>query len=356
LFKTSTGLEQFLYYSLINIPDSPTANSFFKSPDNRLNYVYQPLVSIITVNYNQPEMTVAMLDSIRNLAYPNLEIFVVDNGSKSNPIPALEAQFPEIIGIRSDENLGFAGGNNLAVPKARGELIFFVNNDTELADGLIEKLVACFDTIPKLGAVSPLIMYYPGPETDGKNIIQFLGATKVNSFTARNRTLAVGEENIGQYRNKIAYPSPYAHGAAMMVPARVIKEVGAMSNLFFLYYEELDWCDRIRAGGYQVYIEPKAEIFHKESVSTGKTSPLKTYYLNRNRIYFMRRNRTSLEIMAFYCFLLVFTIPKNLLMFAIKGQWDHFKAFTRAIKWNFTRADRKHQEDHQPVNTFFEHA
>ena len=318
--------------------------------------MYQPLVSIITVNYNQPEMTVAMLDSIRNLAYPNLEVFVVDNGSKQNPIPALEVQFPEIIGIRSDENLGFAGGNNLAVPKAKGELIFFVNNDTELADGLIEKLVACFENIPKLGAVSPLIMYYPGPETNGKNIIQFLGATEVNSFTARNKTLAVGEENTGQYRDKPAYPSPYAHGAAMMVHQQVIQEVGPLSNLFFLYYEELDWCDRIRAAGYQVYVEPKAEIFHKESVSTGKTSPLKTYYLNRNRIYFMRRNRSALEVMAFYCFLLIFTIPKNLLLFAVKGQWDHFKAFSRAIKWNFTRADRKHQEDHVPVNTFFEHA
>lgn len=301
-------------------------------------------------------MTVAMLDSIRNLAYPNLEVFVVDNGSKQNPIPALEVQFPEIIGIRSDENLGFAGGNNLAVPKAKGELIFFVNNDTELADGLIEKLVACFENIPKLGAVSPLIMYYPGPETNGKNIIQFLGATEVNSFTARNKTLAVGEENTGQYRDKPAYPSPYAHGAAMMVHQQVIQEVGPLSNLFFLYYEELDWCDRIRAAGYQVYVEPKAEIFHKESVSTGKTSPLKTYYLNRNRIYFMRRNRSALEVMAFYCFLLIFTIPKNLLLFAVKGQWDHFKAFSRAIKWNFTRADRKHQEDHVPVNTFFEHA
>jgi len=180
-------------------------------------------------------------------------------------------------------------------------LIFFVNNDTELADGLIEKLVACFENIPKLGAVSPLIMYYPGPETNGKNIIQFLGATEVNSFTARNKTLAVGEENTGQYRDKPAYPSPYAHGAAMMVHQQVIQEVGPLSNLFFLYYEELDWCDRIRAAGYQVYVEPKAEIFHKESVSTGKTSPLKTYYLNRNRIYFMRRNRSALEVMAFYC-------------------------------------------------------
>ena len=318
--------------------------------------MYQPLVSIITVNYNQPEMTVAMLDSIRNLAYPNLEVFVVDNGSRENPIPALEARFPNIIGIRSDENLGFAGGNNLAVPRAKGELLFFVNNDTELADGLIEKLVACFVNIPKLGAVSPLIMYYPGPETNGKNIIQFLGATKVNSFTARNETIAEGEENIGQYAQKDAYSSPYAHGAAMMVPAKVVKDVGPMSNLFFLYYEELDWCDRIRAKGYEVYIEPKAEIFHKESVSTGKTSPLKTYYLNRNRIFFMRRNRNTLEVMAFYCFLIFLTIPKNLLLFAIRGEWDHFKAFTRAVKWNFIREDRNYKEDEQPVNTFFEHA
>ena len=95
-------------------------------------------------------------------------------------------------------------------------------------------------------------------------------------------------------------------------------------------------------------------LFHY--LVNGKTSPLKTYYLNRNRIFFMRRNRNTLEVMAFYCFLIFLTIPKNLLLFAIRGEWDHFKAFTRAVKWNFIREDRNYKEDEQPVNTFFEHA
>lgn len=313
-----------------------------------------PLISIITVNYNTPDVTLEMLESVRNLAYPNLEIFVVDNGSKENYIPLFESHYPEIIGMRSDKNLGFAGGNNLAVPRATGDYLFFVNNDTELADGLLEKLVACCQKYPNAGAVSPLIMYYPGPETDNKRIIQFLGATPVNSLTARNKTLGLGEENTGQYSKDDAFKSPYAHGAAMLVPRTVIDKVGSLSNLFFLYYEELDWCDRMHRHGYDVYVEPKAEIYHKESVSTGKLSPLKTYYLNRNRIYFMRRNRSDLQIMLFYCFLFFITIPKNLLMFATKGQWDHFNAFIRAVKWNLKKEDRKYQEDHVPVNTFFE--
>lgn len=297
-------------------------------------------------------MTIDMLDSIRQLSYPNIETIVVDNGSKINSIPALEAQFPEIIGIRSEKNLGFSGGNNLGIDVATGEYYFFVNNDTVLADGLIEKLLSCFINIPNLGVVSPLIMYFPGEETNGKKIIQYLGTTPVNNITARNITLNAGEENTGQFADRPAFETPYAHGAAMMLPAKVVKEVAKMPEEFFLYYEELDWCEQIRRAGYKVYVEPKAEIFHRESVSTGKTSPLKTYYLNRNRIFFMRRNRSLLHRFAFSLFLIFFTIPKNVLLYLVRGQWDHLNAFWRAISWNFLRKERFLKPNQKAVNTF----
>ena len=310
----------------------------------------EPLISIITINYNQLEVSCEMLDSVKELSYPNLEIIFVDNASKNSPRQHINKHYPEVHFIRSEKNLGFSGGNNLGIKASSGDFLFFVNNDTVLADGLLESLIEVFDKIPQLGIVSPLIRYFPSEETAGKNIIQYAGTTEVNPYTARNTTLGVGEEDKGQYSQ--AHPTPYAHGAAMMLPRTVVEQVGGMPEEFFLYYEELDWCEQIRKAGYKVYIEPKAKIFHKESLSVGKSSTLKTYYLTRNRIFFMRRNRSPFQVFLFSCFLLIFTIPKNVLLYLMKGEGQHLKAFLRGIWWNISRQDRLLPASYKAVNTF----
>ncbi len=291
-----------------------------------------------------------MLDSVRNLSYTNLEVILVDNASKQNPQKEIESRYPEVRFIRSEENLGFSGGNNLGIRVAQGDFLFFVNNDTELQEGSIERLLALFDEVPNLGMVSPLICYFPGEETNDKEVIQYAGTTPVNPYTARNSTIGVMEENKGQFDSP--YPTPYSHGAAMMIPKKIVHEVGLMPEAFFLYYEELDWCEQIRRAGYEIYVEPRTKIFHKESVSVGKMSTLKTYYLTRNRIFFMRRNRSSTEIFLFSCFLIFFTIPKNVVMYILKGEWPHLSAFLRAIWFNFSKQDRNLPSNGKVVNTF----
>src|SRR5690606_21432287 len=97
-----------------------------------------PLVSIISVNFNQEKVTKELLFSIQKLSYRNLEVIIVDNGSKNNLISYLENKFPDFIFLRSDKNLGFAGGNNLGIREAKGEYIFFINNDTILTPDCIE--------------------------------------------------------------------------------------------------------------------------------------------------------------------------------------------------------------------------
>ncbi|MEM8908868.1 MAG: glycosyltransferase family 2 protein [Bacteroidota bacterium] len=310
---------------------------------------HQPFVSIITINYNQLAVTCEMLDSVRKLSYPQLEVIVIDNASQKNPQSTIAQQYPEVHFIRSEKNLGFSGGNNLGIEASKGEFLFFVNNDTELQEGCIERLLALFDVVPKLGMVSPLICYFPSTETEHQEVIQYAGTTPVNPYTARNRTIGWMEKNTGQYAQPVA--TPYAHGAAMMIPRRIVDEVGGMPEAFFLYYEELDWCEQIRRAGYQVYLEPRAKIYHKESVSVGKMSTLKTYYLTRNRIFFMRRNRNAFELLLFTCFLISFTIPKNVLGYFFRGEWTHLKAFLRAIWWNFSRQDR-HLPADRVVNTY----
>src|SRR5436853_502369 len=107
------------------------------------------LVSIITVNFNQSYVTDALLASIYvTNNYNAIEIIVVDNGSTQNPVPAWTVKYPNVSFIRSEQNLGFAGGNNLGINAAKGDYYFLVNNDTEFTPGLIETLLAAFDKNP----------------------------------------------------------------------------------------------------------------------------------------------------------------------------------------------------------------
>ena len=121
----------------------------------------------------------------------------------------------------------------------------------------------------------------------------------------------------------------------MMVDKKAVEKVGLMPEEFFLYYEELEWSVRFRKSGYNIYFQPDALIYHKESMTTGKASPLKTFYLTRNRILFMRRNIPFPGLSVFVAYFILFTIPKNSLSFMFRRQTDHLKSFWKGIWWHF---------------------
>ncbi len=293
--------------------------------------VEQPLVSIISVNFNQIQVTLELLESLRNISFRNFEIILVDNGSSKDSTKLISEAYPEVNYIYNDKNLGFSGGNNLGIRASKGEYLFFVNNDAEITEGCIETLLQLFNSIPQLGIVSPRICY-DLKLTNNQQIIQYAGATHVHPITARNEILGEKQLDKGQFNE--AEETAYVHGAAMMIKREVIGNVGIMPEEFFLYYEELDWSEQIRNAGYKVYVEPNALVFHKESLAVGKNSTLKTYYHIRNRIFFVRRNRSGSQIAIFYLFLFFFTIPKNTLVFLKNREWGHISAFYKGIWWN----------------------
>jgi GT2 family glycosyltransferase len=289
----------------------------------------EPLVSIITVNYNQLDYTLQLLESLRHTRYRNLEVIVVDNASKQNPDSVIRERYPEAKVIVSSENLGFAGGNNLGINAATGKYLFFLNNDTEVDANTFDPLVRLFETIPDAGIASPKILYYNSGET-----IQYVGCSNINPYTGRNKREGFREKDNGQYDT--LRETDLAHGAAMMVPRSVIDKAGLMPELFFLYYEELDWCETIKNNGYKIYVVPAAKIYHKESMSVGKNSTLKTYYLTRNRLLFMRRNTSGLTKVSWVLFFIFFSIPKNSLSFVLKRETAHLKAFWKGFLWNIS--------------------
>ncbi|MEM8762253.1 MAG: glycosyltransferase family 2 protein [Bacteroidota bacterium] len=293
----------------------------------------KPLVSIITVNYNESLVTMEFLESVRKLTYPKVEVIVVDNASPNDDPDAIKTAFPEIQLIKSHENLGFAGGNNLGVKHSKGEFLLFVNNDTIVPEHFLEPLLETLQNDSNIGMVSPKIKFHWDP-----TLIQYAGYTPMNKWTIRNSSIGYHQKDDGTY--DVPKETQSIHGAAMMVPRRVVDAVGMMTEIYFLYYEEHDWAEMIKRAGYKIFYQPKSYILHKESVSTGKFSPLKTYYISRNRILFARRNFKPLSLFVSLVFQVLVSIPKNLLKFTVKREFEHLKAFWRAVSWNLTHSSK----------------
>lgn len=288
-------------------------------------------VSIITVNYNQPRVTEELLASIAaKNTYSNIEIIVIDNGSIIDPLPEWKKKYEHVNFLRSDNNLGFAGGNNLGIKAASGDYFFLVNNDTEFTENLVERLVQTLEAYTEAGAVSPKIHYFNHP-----GIIQYAGFTPMNYFLGRNKCIGEFEKDLGQY-DHLTGPTGFAHGAAMMVKKEAIKKAGLMNEHFFLYYEEMDWCEKIKQSGYAILIEPKALIYHKESASVGQKSALKEFFMNRNRILFIRKNAGPIARLVFYVYFSIVVFPRNLFSYLKDKRTDLIPWLFKACWWNIT--------------------
>ena len=288
----------------------------------------QPLVSIVSVQYGHPEVTLEMIQSLKEISYPNIEIIIVDNASPDCNPDIVKEKFPEIVYLKSDKNLGFAGGNNLGFHVAKGKYILMLNNDTVVEAGFLEPLVEKMESNPEIGIVSPKIRFFHNPDT-----LQYVGYEQINPITQRGGARGFGEKDLGQYEEDVE--AAYGHGAAMMIPMRVIKEVGLMADVFFLYYEELDWAHRIRNAGYKIFYVHKSIIYHKESISTGgRVSALRAYYMTRNRILYLRRNFSGIIFFFALLYQILVAVPKNALVSAIKGGPKFIRAYNKGIFWH----------------------
>ena len=204
-------------------------------------------ISIITINYNGQNDTCALIETIPQKDY--LEVIVVDNASKNQEADTIATRYPHVKVIKSEKNLGFAGGNNLGIKAAQGKYLFFINNDTIFKEFNIQALIDRLESSPAIGVVCPKIRF-----AWGSNPIQFTGYTPLSKITVRNQSIGFGEEDRGQYNTP--HPTPYAHGAAMLIKREAIEKTGLMPECFFLYYEELYTIKRVSQQDRIVRCEP----------------------------------------------------------------------------------------------------
>jgi len=309
--------------------------------EERTNHL--PKVSIIILNWNGWKDTIECLESVYQIDYPNYEVIVVDNHSEDDSIEKIkgycdgkikvESEFfkytfinkpikilecfqadsissntieefnaitsnEKLILIKNNKNYGFAEGNNVGIKFSLKNLdsnyVLLLNNDTVVDKSFLTQLIKVSSEDPKIGASGPKTYYY---NCNGKkNVISFEGG-KINFFKGNPSHIT----NMAHL--KVPQEVDYVEGSCILVKKEIIEQIGLLDREYFLYWEETDWCARIKKANYVLLHIPTAKIWHKNSGTPNSTN---TYYMARNRFLFMKKNSNNLQMFSFLVYFFLF--------------------------------------------------
>ncbi|MGI6278766.1 MAG: glycosyltransferase family 2 protein [Patescibacteria group bacterium] len=280
-------------------------------------------LSVVVLNWNQPELTIDCLNSLLAAKRGKivLEIILVDNHSNEEAIKKLKKYFDRVrfqkrtrkisfVLIENKENLGFAEGNNRGIKQALkngSDYIFILNNDTKIDSDCLISLVEAAEKKPQAGVFAPKIYYAPGfefhrgryQEKDLGKVIWYAGG-RVDWVNVLGVHVGVDEVDRGQYDEEREVF--FATGCAFLARRKVFEQIGLFDKRFFLYLEDLDFSLRALKGGFKILFTPQAVVYHKNAGSSGGPgSKLQNYYLTRNRLLFgFRHGYWKVKLFLFF--------------------------------------------------------
>ena len=301
-----------------------------------------PKILILIVNWNNFPDTKVCLNSLSLLAYENYQVVVVDNGSSDGSSELIIEQYPEITLIELDQNLGFAGGNNVGLVFAQEKefpYVLLLNNDTSIDQkDFLSKLIVEYDGDPKICAIGPMVK-----QTDGLTQLTILPyPTVCNTFW---NTLGAyqPDQNKKQFIDSVS-------GCCVLVRMEAIIQAGFLDENFFMYGEETEWFYRMRKKDWKVLYMPIESIFHKGASSTKKLESQSVYLERRaNLIYMLVKHGHKLQ--AFVITLLMISLLSCRILFsALTRKQNHRDSYSFSminelrkaiqIKWNIALETR----------------
>lgn len=223
-----------------------------------------PPVWIIVVNWNQQQLTLECLASLRAAADPACRVLLVDNGSTDGSAAAVRREFPEVEVLETGVNLLYAGGNNAGIVRALAEgaqLIVLLNNDTVVDPGCMRHLRSRMEADPRCGIAGPKI-YYAG----ARDRIWYAGG-EMSFWKGELWHRGIRESDHGQY--DVPGKTGYVTGCCLMIRREALERAGMLDESFRMYGEDADLCMRVRRAGFDIQYEPAARVWHKISVSSG---------------------------------------------------------------------------------------
>jgi hypothetical protein len=301
----------------------------------------QPLVSIITVNYNGLEYLPELYNSLRELTYKNCELILVDNASTDESVAFVQKHYPEVIVLENPDNYMFARGNNEGIKIARGEIICLLNNDVKVSPEFLEIIVREFSTNQNMSACQPKVLDLNQPDR-----FEYAGASggyidKYGYPFMRGRLFFTVEKDEGQYNT--AQEIFWSTGACFFVRRPVLDKTGILDEDFRMHMEEIDLCWRLHLLGLKIYCVPEAKVWHKGGGTLSTDNPRKIYWNFRNNIFLLVKNLEMFNlfrIILFRLFLDGIAMTRELL----KGKLKSALAILQGYGWiimNFSLIRRK---------------
>ena len=337
-----------------------------------------PNVAVIILNWNGWHDTLECLESLYRINYPNYNIIIVDNDSnddsiqkikkycngeikveskffqyqtKNKPLKTIEYTEKEVennsnlsnsvknqslpsnslIIIKADKNHGFAGGNNIginyAINNLKTDYILLLNNDTVVDPDFMTELVNTGESSDDIGFVGAKTYFY-----NKENTIQVAGGANVSFKYIISLEMGLNQIDNGSYDQNTELD--YIGGSCVLCKVEMIKKIGLMDTKYFMYWEDADWGFRGSNASYKSVYSFKSKIWHK--VGASSKSHFQEYYFNRNRMYFMKKNRKNLDYIEFlaYFFTSLFWHESHELLINkkdLKGFKIYFKALLNGI-------------------------
>ena len=233
-------------------------------------------VTVVVLNWNRWPDTVACLASLQQQDYPNFNVLVVDNDSSDGSVEQIQAAMPDVEVLQSGANLGFGGGCNVGIRRALAngaDYVWLINSDSTADPHALSALVDVAEQNPALGSVGSVLYEVDAPEQ-----VQLWGGGRVR--------LCCGQSRHQLKPGRIDFIS----GASVLLRGTAIEAVGMFDDAaFFMYWEDTDLAFRLRGAGWQLAVAQDSRVWHKQSASLGKGSPLLDEYFTRSGVRFLRR-------------------------------------------------------------------
>jgi GT2 family glycosyltransferase len=282
-----------------------------------------PSVAILTVNYNSRPYIESFVASLREVAYLNYRLVVVDNASDDGSPEGISRLFPQAVLMRNGENLGVTGGHNVGIRYCLREgfdYVLFLNNDTVVSPDFLDRLVEAAD---ERTMVAPKTYLY------GRSGLLDDTVGDFDWWRGVWRGWLYGKPEPPGFKR--LRDVSMASLCCLLVPAAVFGDIGLMDERFFMYYDDFDFVARARAVGYRLRLNPAAVIHHRKAASSGGVeSPFKLYYASRNRLYLMRKHSSGLRFGLFLAYFLA-TRLRYFASYLARGQGRQFRAMLMGI-------------------------
>jgi GT2 family glycosyltransferase len=251
----------------------------------------EPLLSIIIVNYETPDYTLQCIRSIhQNPPSCPYEILLIDNGSEDGSLDLIRGLFPAMFCIETGQNLGFSKANNLGISNARGKYVLLLNSDTKILPGALDPLVEALEQYPRLAIVGPR-------QVDGSGRLQLAWGkfpTLISEFLRKltHWRLSINDRRLREYLEERAMESPevdWVSGSCWMARRQALIDAGMFDPDFFMYFEDLDLCQRVRERGWAIRYASETTIIHYGGISAQKNMLRTLLEYRRSQIHFTRK-------------------------------------------------------------------